>query len=213
MVGDSTPRNQLHPDAFSTEEVRQIRAAIQEKYAAVAASAVGAFKYPVGKEGALMLGYPKDLLDEIPDTLLNAFCGVGNPLKLAAIKKGSRLLDIGCGAGFDLFAASRLTGVAGYLYGVDITQEMVTRARTNLLALQADNCEVLQIASESLPFLSDSFDVILSNGVINLSPNKPELFNEIYRVLKPGGQLQFADIILESALPPHLTGGVESWSQ
>jgi SAM-dependent methyltransferase len=206
-------RNQLQPGAFLPDEMLQIRAAIHQKYAAVAKSASGYFKYMVGKEGALQLGYPKQLLDAIPDALLNSFCGVGNPLNIAPIKKGSYILDIGCGAGFDLFAASRLTGVTGRVYGVDLTREMVARARANLSALPTNNCEVLEVTSEALPFSNHTFDVVLSNGVINLSPDKPGLFSEIHRVLKPGGQLQFADIILEKELPQHLAAGVESWSQ
>ncbi|MBU1568465.1 MAG: methyltransferase domain-containing protein [Proteobacteria bacterium] len=193
--------------------MQQIRVAINKKYAAVAASATGYFKYMVGKEGALQLGYSKELLDQIPESLLNSFCGVGNPLNIETIPGGSCILDIGCGAGFDLFAASRLTGATGRVFGVDLTPEMVARARANLTALQANTCEVLEISSESLPFSDQTFDVVLSNGVINLSPDKPNLFAEIRRVLKPGGRLQFADIILDKELPPHLAAGVESWSQ
>lgn len=206
-------RNQLQPDAFSADEMHLIRVAIHHKYAAVAASAAGYFKYLVGRDGAVQLGYAKELLDEIPDALLNSFCGVGNPLKIAPIRKGSHILDVGCGAGFDVFAASRLTGATGHVSGVDLTPEMAARARANLQALQASNCQVVDVTSESLPFPDHTFDVVLSNGVINLSPNKPGLFAEIYRVLKPGGQLQFADIILEKEIPPHLAAGVESWSQ
>lgn len=212
-ISSTKQRNQLQSGAFSTTEVQQIRAAINKKYAAVSSSAAGYFKYMVGKEGALQLGYSKELLDEIPDALLNSFCGVGNPLEIETIAKGSWILDIGCGAGFDLFAASRMTGAAGRVCGVDLTGEMVARARTNLEALQVKNFEVLKVTSEILPFSDCTFDVVISNGVINLSPDKPGLFCEIHRVLKPGGRLQFADIILEKELPPHLAAGVESWSQ
>jgi len=212
-IGSTKPRNQLQPGAFSAEEMQRIRSAVIKKYAAVSSSAAGFFKYPVGKEGALQLGYSQELLDAIPDTLLNAFCGVGNPLNIEDIAAGSCVLDIGCGAGFDLFAASRLTGGTGRVFGVDLSREMVARARANLAALQANNYEVLEITSETLPFSNHTFDVVVSNGVINLSPDKARLFAEIHRVLKPGGRLQFADIILEKELPPHLAAGVESWSQ
>lgn len=149
----------------------------------------------------------------MPDELLQSFCGVGNPFAIETIEKGSSVLDIGCGAGFDLAVACRLVGEQGKAYGVDLTPEMVDRANRNLAALRLSNGEVRQVLSERLPFGNDGFDVVISNGVINLSPNKARLFAEIFRVLKPGGRLQFADIILSRELPPHLRASVESWSQ
>jgi arsenite methyltransferase len=212
-ISSTKAKDQLQPGAFSSDEVQQIREAIIKKYNAVSTSATGYFSYAVGKKGALQLGYPKELLDEIPDALLNAFCGVGNPLWIEKLSEGSYVLDIGCGAGFDLFAASRMTGATGRVVGVDLCKEMAARARINLSLLQVKNVEVLEVASETLPFPDHTFDRVISNGVINLSPDKIGLFAEIYRVLKPGGQLQFADIILDKELPPHLAAGVESWSQ
>ncbi|EKD35521.1 MAG: hypothetical protein ACD_75C01875G0002 [uncultured bacterium] len=144
---------------------------------------------------------------------MNSFCGVGNPFAVSPLGEGSIILDIGCGAGLDLIVASRLTGDTGRVYGVDLTPEMVERAQANLAALGIKNAEVILISSELLPFQDNSFDGVISNGVINLSPEKPRLFAEIYRVLKPGGRLQFADIILERTLPLHLAASVESWSQ
>ena len=179
----------------------------------MSSSASGYFSYRVGKEGALRLGYPKELLEQIPDELLNAFCGVGNPLQGELIPEGSHVLDIGCGAGFDLYLASRMVGSAGRVVGVDLSREMAARARANLSALQATNYEIIDVESETLPFPDDSFDRVTSNGVINLSPDKSGFFSEIHRVLKPGGLLQFADIILDKELPVHLAAGVESWSQ
>lgn len=190
-----------------------IRTAIRKKYAAVAASAEGFFRYPVGRAGAELLGYDLELLAEMPDELLQSFCGVGNPFAIETIETGRTILDIGCGAGFDLAVACHLVGKQGKAYGVDLTREMVERAGGNLAALQLSNGEVLHVLSEQLPFADAAFDVVISNGVINLSPNKAQLFAEIFRVLKPGGRLQFADIILSRELPPHLTASVESWSQ
>ncbi len=145
--------------------------------------------------------------------MLQSFCGVGNPFAPAPIEKGSTVLDIGCGAGFDLIVASGLVGEQGKVFGVDLTEGMVARARENLAAMQIKNQEVYQVSSEQLPFADDTFEVVISNGVINLSPDKPYLFSEIYRVLKSGGRLQFADIILERELPADLVTSVESWSQ
>jgi ubiquinone/menaquinone biosynthesis C-methylase UbiE len=104
-------------------------------------------------------------------------------------------------------------GAEGKVFGVDLTEEMVDRARANLTVMQIKNAKIHLVSSENLPFENDTFDVVISNGVINLSPDKPGLFAEIYRVMKPGGRLQFADIILERKLPPHLATSVESWSQ
>lgn len=186
---------------------------MRDKYSKVSASAAGFFSYTVGKAGAKSLGYDATLLDEISEELLNTFCSVGNPFTLGPIDKGSSVLDIGCGGGFDLYVASKLVGPAGKVVGVDLTSEMVHRAKENLNTLQVSNVEVLQISGERLPFADEQFEVVISNGVINLSPDKRTLFSEIFRVLKPGGRLQFADIVLEKELPPHLASNVESWSQ
>lgn len=200
-------------ESFSVDDIGRIRAAIKKKYSAVSTSAEGFFKYPVGKAGADLLGYDKELLAELPDKLLNSFCGVGNPFIIDRIEKNSTVLDIGCGAGFDLYVASRLVGDKGKVFGVDLTKEMVERARENLATMQVKNAEIDLVSSEVLPFADDTFDVVISSGVINLSPDKPRLFEEIHRVLKSGGRLQFADIILDKELPPHLARNVESWSQ
>lgn len=148
----------------------------------------------------------------MPDDLLDSFCGVGNPFSIEPIRCGNAVLDVGCGAGFDLYVASRLVGEEGRVCGVDLTEEMVRRAQDNLDKVQVQNAEIHLVSSERLPFPDESFDVVISNGVINLSPEKPLLFDEIYRVMKPGGSLQFADIILESdTLVPVFDPA--SWSQ
>jgi arsenite methyltransferase len=203
----------LHGNAFSEPEKAAIEEAIKRKYQAVAAGAAGFFSYAVGKEGALRLGYDEELLSSLPEQVLKAFCGVGNPFSLGAIPPGSVILDIGCGAGFDLFVASTLTGGNGHVFGVDLTYAMAARAQANLSSLTVNNADILNACGDSLPFVDNSFDVVISNGAINLSPEKPKLFAEIHRVLKPGGRLHFADIILDGHLPPHLSTGVESWSQ
>jgi arsenite methyltransferase len=171
------------------------------------------FSYPTGRQGALLLGYDRDLLFSLPDAVLESFCGVGNPLAIAPVRPGAAILDIGCGAGFDLLVAARISGPGGIVCGVDLTPEMVERARANILLAGEENIEVRETADDRLPFADDLFDLVISNGVINLSPDKPGLFAEILRVLKTGGKLQFADIVLEKDLPPHLDRSVESWSQ
>lgn len=179
----------------------------------MAASAAGKFAYPTGKEGALALGYDPVLVDAAHPGLLGSFCGVGNPFSLFPIEPGSIVLDVGCGAGFDLYIAGRLTGPGGRVYGVDLTEAMVARARENLQKAGIVNAAVQQVGSESLPFVDNSFDVVISNGVINLSPDKEALFREVLRVLRPGGRLGFADVVLEQELPPDMAGSAEAWSQ
>lgn len=203
----------MQPHAFSPPEKQAIGAAIQQKYQAVAQGAAGFFSYPVGREGALGLGYAKEWLEPLPEEILGAFCGVGNPFSLAEIPCGGVILDLGCGAGCDVSIAATLTGSQGHVQGIDVTYPMVARAKSNLSRLAIVNATVINGSGEQLPFADRCFDVVISNGAINLSPEKLQLFGEIHRVLKPGGRLQFADIILERELPPHLQSGVESWSQ
>lgn len=209
----SPPRNQLDPDTFSQQEQLQIRQAIREKYKGVAASAEGKFKYPTGKEGAAVLGYDSRILNDIPDALLSSFCGVGNPFSLGDILAGNDVLDIGSGAGFDLIVASRLAGPEGRACGIDLTLEMVERSRETFNSLGVTNIEVHHVFSETIPYEDETFDVVISNGVINLSPCKSDLFKEVHRVLKPGGRLQFADMVLDKDLPPGMAGNLEAWSQ
>lgn len=206
-------KNQLAPNCFSDNEITKIREAIHHKYSKVARSASGYFKYTVGKMGALELGYDKVLVERAPEQLLESFCGVGNPFAISPLQAGLNILDIGCGAGFDLFIAANLVGPHGLVVGVDVTQEMINTAESNLKILEKDIWQLHRIDSEKLPFEDEAFDVIISNGVINLSPCKQILFDEIFRVLRPGGRLQFADIIVENELPPELTGNVDSWSE
>jgi len=138
---------------------------------------------------------------------------VGNPFSIGDIKPGSNVLDIGSGAGFDLYIAKRIVGDAGMVCGIDLTPEMVEVARENLSEAGMDKIEVVNISSEKIPFEDNTFDTVISNGVINLSPCKQELFQEIFRVLKNGGRLQFADVVLEKELPGTLVGSAEAWSQ
>jgi ubiquinone/menaquinone biosynthesis C-methylase UbiE len=145
--------------------------------------------------------------------MLKSFCGVGNPFSLGEIQPGSSVLDIGSGAGFDLYVASRLVGESGRVCGIDLTKEMVDLARQNIAASGMNNIEVTHVSSEEIPYSDNTFDTVISNGVINLSPCKQELFQEIFRVLKNGGTLQFADVVLEKELPGTLVGSLEAWSQ
>jgi len=176
-------------------------------------SAVGKFPYPTGRDGLKALGYDLAVLESAHARFFESFCGVGNPFSLGDIRPGDSVLDIGCGAGFDLFVASRLVGETGRACGIDLTEEMITRARENLTLARVTNFEIKKVDRETIPYDDRTFDVVISNGVINLSPHKETTFNEIYRLLKPGGKLQFADVVVESELPANFTGSAEAWSQ
>ncbi len=190
-----------------------MREEIREKYRMVARSPAGCFNYPTGREGAMALGYDTGLLASLPDALIEGFCGVGNPWSIAPVAPGVAILDIGCGVGFDLIVASRLTGDRGLVLGTDLTAEMVDRAQQSIRLAGAANVDAVLVDDEGIPAADGTFDVVVANGVFNLSPDKPRLFAEIVRVLKPEGRLQFADILLEKPLPPELSGSAGSWSQ
>jgi arsenite methyltransferase len=193
--------------------LQEIRKAIRDKYAEVSISSAGKFQYPTGKDGAIALGYDPAIIESAHARFFEASCGVGNPFSIGNIRRGDTILDFGCGAGFDLFVASKLAGESGRVCGIDLTEDMVSRARENLTLAGITNFEIKKVDSETIPYDDHSFDVVISNGVINLSPRKDAGFAEIYRVLKPDGRLQFADVVLENELPASLSGSAEAWSQ
>ncbi len=195
------------------QDLAAIKSAIRQKYAEVAVSAAGKFQYPTGREGAELLGYDRALIQSAPPQFLGSFCGVGNPFSLREIPRGSAVLDVGCGAGFDMYVAGQLVGDQGRVCGIDLTDEMTSLARKNLAKTDIANVEIKTADMEHIPYPDHSFDVVISNGVINLSPSKQATFKEIYRVLKPGGILQFADVVLEQDLPAALSGSADAWAQ
>lgn len=197
----------------SSSDLKEIRNVIRKKYAEVSISADGKFQYPTGRDGANALGYDPAIMQNADLKLLESFCGVGNPFSLGEIRHGDVVLDFGSGGGFDLFVASELVGESGRVCGIDLTEEMVNRAKDNLTSANITNIKIKKVDSEDIPYADYTFDVVISNGVINLSPSKNICFKEIHRVLKPGGRLQFADVVLENKLPADLSGSLEAWSQ
>lgn len=193
-------------------DVVAIQEAVRKKYAEVSRSAAGKFPYPTGKAGAAAFEYDLEVVGEVSDELFESFCGVGNPFSLGPIKPGESILDVGCGAGFDLIFAGRLVGPRGRVCGIDLTPEMVEKAQVNLRRAGVSTGEVHLAGSEAIPYDDGTFEVVISNGVLNLSPLKEKDFREIYRVLKPNGRLQFADIVLKEDLPAEVASSLEAWS-
>jgi SAM-dependent methyltransferase len=187
---------------MATRDVSTIRQAIADKYRQVSVSPQGLFRYPIGEASALGLGYPPDLVARVPGYVRERFVGVGNPFALGEIRAGEAVLDLGCGAGFDAFVAARLVGPSGRVAGVDLSPEMLACAETARGAAGLPRAEFREAAVEALPFPDADFDVAISNGVLNLIPDKPAALAEIFRVLKPGGRLQACDMGLAGETPP-----------
>ena len=203
----------MKPD-LSESDLRTIKEGIRRKYAEVAqAGTSSAFRYPTGKDGLLQLGYPEEVLRQIPDPVLACFCGVGNPFSLGPLIPGEAVLDIGCGAGVDSLVAALLVGPRGRVVGVDVSEEMLIRARANLDLTGLANVSFKVASAEALPFPDREFDVVISNGVFNLTVDKEQALKETRRVLKPGGRLMLADMVLVQELPAAKANKAENWFQ
>jgi arsenite methyltransferase len=195
-------------------EIRTVREGIRGKYDKVAAAGPGCcFKYPTGKEGMTLQGYPPEVLRDFPPEVLADFCGVGNPFSLGPLAPGEAVLDIGCGAGVDSLVAAHLVGPGGTVVGLDVTPAMLDKARAHQARLGLAHVTFQVGDAEALPFPDHNFDAVISNGVFNLTLDKEKALREAHRVLKPGGRLLLADMVLVAELPPELGGKVENWFQ
>ncbi len=193
-------------------DVTQLRSDISAKYREVATNPDQEFHFHHGRYVATLLGYPDELLDRLPGAVVESFAGTGNPFSLGPINTGERIVDVGCGAGFDVIVASMKVGPTGHVTGVDMTPEMLEKAARNAATLGLDNVDFRSGLAEDLPVDSQSVDVVISNGAINLCPDKAEVYRELYRVLKPGGRLMIADIIVEKTVPDEAKADVDLWS-
>jgi len=192
----------------TAELVRQVKVL----YAQVAQAPQAGYHFPLGRPLAAKLGYPPELLDAIPAEALASFAGVGYALGLADLTRGARVLDLGSGSGTDAFVAALMVGPTGRVTGLDMTDEQRAKADRLRAAAGVDHIRFVPGRLEELPFPDASFDIVISNGVVNLCPDKPRVFAEAARVLAPGGRLAIADIIATSALPDAVVCNADLWS-
>ncbi len=194
------------------ESPEKIRDSIHQRYARLARSPGVEEGFPVGPQSAKLLGYPASEIDGLPDSVTESFAGVGNPFSLGKIDFGQTVLDLGCGAGLDSILAARKVGPSGKVIGVDSTQEMIAKAKRNAQALRLANVEFHHGDVETLPVANDTVDTVISNGVFNLCLDKPRVTREVFRVLRAGGRLFMADMILEEHVTPDKVQLMGSWS-
>jgi SAM-dependent methyltransferase len=206
----TTPGDLPQADASSLVDRAALERQVQAVYRDVANHPDAPRHFETGRRLALHLGYPEDLLDAIPPAALASFAGVGYHLDLAALRPGERVLDLGSGSGTDAFCAAELVGTTGAVVGVDFTDAQLERARE--LAGDRRHVAFVEGTIDDLPFADASFDVVISNGVVNLSPVKHRVFAEAARVLRPGGRLALADIVSATPLKERTRRNTELWA-
>jgi SAM-dependent methyltransferase len=194
-------------------DTSRLRAEIQSIYARVADDPSGAFHFHRGPAyAAEFLDYDPNALAALPATTTASFAGVANPHRLAPIPAGATVLDIGCGAGMDLLLAAQAVGPSGRAIGVDMTESMAERARAGARAIGLDQVDVRTGDALALPVESSSIDVVISNGVLNLTPDKAVAFSEVFRALKPGGLFLYADIVVGRELSESTRRNIDLWT-
>lgn len=210
-VYDSLFSTTAHSDDLRKLAPEQIKQAVKEKYGQVASNPKLKFNFPVGRKFAESVGYSRELLDRLPVSMWESFTGAGNPQPHIDIKPGETVLDLGCGAGLDLYLYSQAAGPGGKVYGLDISEEMIAKARRNIDILNVQNVELLCAAADQIPLPDNSVDIVTANGIYNLSPNKAAVMREAARVLRPGGRTIFAEIILKAHLPEEVRKNINDW--
>jgi len=193
-------------------DVTLLRSEIQRTYADVSSQPDQEFIFPTGRAWALDLGYPQDLLARVPEASCESFAGVANPFSMGSLQPGEDVLDVGCGAGMDTLVAAQMVGPSGSVTGIDMTPEMVAKARGSVAEMGLGNVTIVEGSAEHLPFDDASFDVVISNGVIDLIPDKDAVFSEITRVLRPGGRIQLADVTIQNPVSEESKRDIDLWA-
>jgi arsenite methyltransferase len=192
-------------------DVQLLKSEIMKTYASVSQEPDKDFIFPTGRAWAEDLGYPEELA-AVPDRAVESFAGVANPYALGRLERGERVLDIGSGAGTDSLVAAQMVGDEGHVTGIDMTPEMLAKARAAAAELGRTNIEFIDSEAEQLPFPDASFDVVISNGVIDLIPDKDAVFSEIFRVLTPGGRIQIADVTIQQPVSEEGKRNIDLWT-
>jgi SAM-dependent methyltransferase len=192
-------------------DVELLKSEIKKTYASVSQEPEKDFIFPTGRAWAEDLGYPAEVAN-VPETAAQSFAGVANPFSLGRLEPGERVLDLGSGAGTDSLVAAQMVGAEGRVTGVDMTPEMLTKARAAAAEMGAANVEFVESEAEHLPFPDASFDVVISNGVIDLIPDKDTVFSELHRVLVPGGRLQIADVTIQNPVSEEGRRNIDLWT-
>jgi arsenite methyltransferase len=190
----------------------QLREEVKNKYRDVARKPDGEYHFHTGRPLARRLGYEEAVVAGLPDEAVESFAGVANPFVLRALKLGEKVVDAGSGAGFDVFVARQQVGQGGHVIGVDMLPEMLEKSRATARALGYGNVEFREGFLEDVPVEAGWADVVISNGVINLCPDKGAVFAELLRVLRPGGVLQFGDIANGKPVPEAAVKNVDLWT-
>jgi arsenite methyltransferase len=189
-----------------------LREEVKSKYREVAMNPRGEYHFHTGRPLARRLGYDLSIVDAMPESAVESFAGVANPFSMQPLRAGERVVDVGSGAGFDCFIAARKVGAAGRVIGIDMLPEMLARSRAAALEMGLDNVEFRDGLIEDMPVDDGWADVVISNGVINLCADKRRAFEEIWRVLRPGGRLQFADIANGKPVPESALRNIDLWT-
>jgi arsenite methyltransferase len=192
-------------------DVDLLKSEIKKTYASVSDEPEKDFIFPTGRAWAEDLGYPDELAN-VPEAAAESFAGVANPWVMGRLTPGERVLDLGSGAGTDSLIAAQMVGQQGHVTGIDMTQEMLAKARAAAAEIGATNVEFVEGEAERLPFPDASFDVVISNGVIDLVPDKNAVFTELFRVLAPGGRIQVADVTIQNPVSAEGRRNIDLWT-
>jgi len=192
-------------------DVDLLKREIKKTYASVSQTPEQDFIFPTGRAWAEDLGYPAELAN-VPEGAVESFAGVANPFSLGALAPGEHVLDVGCGAGTDSLVAAQMVGSQGRVVGIDMTPEMLSKARSAAADAAIAHVEFVQGEVEELPFADETFDVVISNGVIDLIPDKDAVFSGIFRVLRPGGRIQLADVTIQTPVSEEGRRNIDLWT-